>query len=204
MNPETENEVPPGLTSAGVRVLEGMEKERRREERWLAFCWLAGIALAALVLLALHPLLSADHFIALLFVSPIVALILGSAVWVLPQMVRAWPAYRAHALATRICDDQFQCRRLTRLLVALNYHARIPACEIEAAWQALTYARDIRNGSRGRWTYEDGLRIKRAEAMYHVWKAEYDRTAPERAMAEAQEEMERAIARSVDWRAEQD
>ena len=204
MNPENKTEVPtPGLTEI-ERGLELLEKDRRREERWTAFCWLAGIALAALLLLVLHPFLSADHFMFFVILSPIWAFILGRAVWAFPETARQWPAYRANALSERIRDDQYQCRRLTRLLVALSYHAPIPACEIEAAWQALTYARDIRNGSRHVHTHEDGLRIERAEAMYRVWKAEYERTAPERAMAEAQEEMERAIARSADWRAEQD
>jgi hypothetical protein len=205
MNPETKTEVPtPGLTEMGVRNLERWKKDRRREECWTAFCWLAGIALVALLLWALHPFVSADHFIALLFLSPIVAVILGIAVWTLPEIVRYWPVDSARAHAKRIRDERYQCRRLTRLLIAFYHHGAIPACEIEAAWQALSYARDCRNGPRHVLTHEDGLRLRRAEAMYRVWKAEYDRQAPERAIAEAQAEMGRAIARSADWRAEQD
>ena len=200
MDPETKNELPPGLREG---VLERWEKERRHEERWTAFSWLAGIALAALVLLALHLFLSASHFMFFVILSPILAFILGYVVWAFPQAVRDWPADRAHALAKRIRDEQYQCRRLTRLLVALTYHARIPACEIEAAWHALELARMPGCGSRTFCSYEDSQRIRRAEAMYRVWKAEYDRQAPERAMVEAQEEMERAIT-SANRRAQQD
>lgn len=208
MNSESENEVTPGLTRDGVRFLEQMEQERRRGELWLAFCWLAGIALASLFLLALHPFLTADHFMFFVILSPVVAYILGAAVWVFPQFVRDWPtlipSIRADALSERLRDHRYQSRRLTRLLVAVTYHAHIPACEIEAAWQALNYAKALGKGSRKTWSYEDGQRIRRAEAMYRVWKAEYDRMAPERAIAEAQAEMERAIAMSADWRSPQD
>lgn len=200
MNPEIKNEVPPGLRDG---ALDWWEKERRREGRWLAFCWLAGIVLTGLSLLALHPFLSTDHFIALVFLSLMVAVIIGGAVWAFSQIVRGWPVDSARALAKRIRDDQYQCRRLTRLLIAFYHHGAIPACEIEAAWQALIYARDPRNGSRHVRTHEDGLRIERAEALYRAWKAEYDRKAPERAIAEAQAEMECAVA-SANWRAQQD
>ena len=198
MNPETKNEVLPGLKM--------MERERLREGRWTAFCWLSGIVPMGLFLLVIHlrhPFMPTGTFMSLVFMSPFLAAIIGIAVWGITPIVREWPSDSAHALARRLRDDQYQCRRLTRLLVALTYHAPIPAGEIEAAWQALTYARDLRNGSHHYRTYEDSCRIRRAEAMYRVWRADYDQQAPERAIAEAQAEMERAIMK-VNWHAQQD